>query len=74
MIREGAWADWVVLSESLESAGVEGLRGVTVKETWVGGRRVYAAEEEAEVEMGKILKGLLFVQSFVRALGLQWRE
>jgi predicted amidohydrolase YtcJ len=40
-IEVGAYADWVVLDEPLESMDVESLRKVTVRETWVGGKRVY---------------------------------
>lgn len=41
-IRKGAWADWVVLDRPL--ADIEELRSLKVKETWVGGRNVYARE------------------------------
>lgn len=44
VIQEGAWADWVVLDKPLEELDLEELRTVTVKETWVGGKRVYARE------------------------------
>lgn len=44
VIEVGAWADWVVLDEALEDVDVEELRTLRVKETWVGGRRVYARE------------------------------
>ncbi|KAF2644553.1 amidohydrolase 3 [Massarina eburnea CBS 473.64] len=40
-IETGAYADWVVLDEPLEALDMESLRKVTVKETWVGGKRVY---------------------------------
>jgi predicted amidohydrolase YtcJ len=42
-IAKGRWADWVVLDKSLEDAGPDGLLDLKVLETWVGGRRVYAA-------------------------------
>ncbi|KAF2748330.1 amidohydrolase 3 [Sporormia fimetaria CBS 119925] len=50
VIKEGAYADWVVLDRPLEKLvveglGVEDLRMVAVKETWVGGKRVYKREE-----------------------------
>ena len=48
VIREGAFADWVVLDEEIGAVGEEGLRSVRVRETWVGGRRVYAREGEGE--------------------------
>lgn len=41
VIEAGAYADWVVLDEQLESLDPEALMKVTVKETWVGGKRVY---------------------------------
>ncbi|KAH7149493.1 amidohydrolase family-domain-containing protein [Dactylonectria estremocensis] len=41
VIREGALADWVVLDRPLDSYDVEDLRTLTVKETWVAGKRVY---------------------------------
>lgn len=42
VIQSGAMADWVVLDRPLDEVDVEELRTLTVKETWVGGRRVYA--------------------------------
>lgn len=41
VIQEGAWADWIVLDQPLESLNLEDLRQVTVRETWVGGKLVY---------------------------------
>jgi predicted amidohydrolase YtcJ len=41
VIRPGAFADWVVLDEPLESLSVEDLRSLKVRETWVGGKMVY---------------------------------
>lgn len=46
VIQEGAWADWVVLDRPLEELDVEELRMLKVKQTWVGGRRVYARDGE----------------------------
>lgn len=43
-IQPGAMADWVVLDEPLDSLDIEDLRHLKVKETWVGGRRVYLRE------------------------------
>jgi predicted amidohydrolase YtcJ len=40
-IEVGKWADWVVLDEPLKTLDIESLRKITVRETWVGGRRVY---------------------------------
>lgn len=42
VIKPGAMADWVVLDEPLENLDIEDLRFLKVKETWVGGKRVYA--------------------------------
>lgn len=42
IIKPGAFADWVVLDEPLEKTEIETLRSLKVKETWVGGKRVYA--------------------------------
>jgi len=49
VIKEGAFADWVVLDEE-DSIGkwegdVEMLRQLRVRETWVAGRRVYKRED-----------------------------
>lgn len=45
-IEKGMWADWVVVDRDV-TADVEGksLRDVVVRETWVGGRRVYPKDE-----------------------------
>jgi hypothetical protein len=41
-IEVGKWADWVVIDRNiLSSQPRESLRNVAVKETWMGGRRVY---------------------------------
>lgn len=41
VIREGAFADWVVLDKPLEVTEIDDLRHLKVRETWVGGTRVY---------------------------------
>ncbi|KAG9194047.1 hypothetical protein G6011_04082 [Alternaria panax] len=41
VIESGAYADWIVVDEQLEFLDSESLRKVRVKETWVGGKRVY---------------------------------
>ncbi|KAM7199371.1 Amidohydrolase family domain containing protein, partial [Naviculisporaceae sp. PSN 640] len=46
IIKEGAFGDWIVLDEDIEKVGEEDIRKVQVRETWVGGRRVYSREEE----------------------------
>lgn len=40
-IEKGFWADWVVLDKKLEDMNIEDVRSVRVKETWVGGKRVF---------------------------------
>lgn len=45
IIEEGAWADWVVLDAPLEEARIEELLTMRVRETWVGGKRVYRRED-----------------------------
>ena len=45
-IREGAFADWVVLDEPLERMDVEKLRDLKVRETWVAGQRVYSRPQD----------------------------
>ena len=45
VIQEGAFADWVVLDQPLEKMDVDELRGVRVRETWVGGKLVYRRED-----------------------------
>ncbi|XXH03948.1 hypothetical protein Hte_010356 [Hypoxylon texense] len=42
VIKPGAYADWIVLDAALESVDVEDLRSLKVKETWVGGKKVYS--------------------------------
>ncbi len=46
-IREGAYADWVVLDEPFDGQGfdVESLRTLKVRETWVAGKRVYKRDD-----------------------------
>lgn len=53
LIKEGAFADWVVLDEPLEDLELEQLRDFHVRETWVAGRRVYerSLDDESEVEL-----------------------
>ncbi len=43
-IREGAFADWLVLDRPTSAYDLESYRAMKVKETWVGGRRVYARD------------------------------
>ncbi|KAK5987137.1 Putative amidohydrolase YtcJ-like protein [Cladobotryum mycophilum] len=44
VIKEGSFADWVVLDEPLEDIDIEKLRNIRVRETWVGGRKVYSRD------------------------------
>lgn len=46
IIKRGSFADWVVLDEPLVDMDVEKIRAVKVRETWVGGRRVYSRDEQ----------------------------
>lgn len=42
VIREGAFADWVVLDKPLEELNIDDFRSLTVRETWVAGKKVYS--------------------------------
>ncbi|KAI2467530.1 amidohydrolase family-domain-containing protein [Annulohypoxylon bovei var. microspora] len=44
VIKPGAYADWIVLDKPLEEIDIEDLRSLKVKETWVGGKKVYSRE------------------------------
>lgn len=44
VIQSGAFADWIVLDKPLEGMGIEDLRSLKVRETWVGGKKVYPRE------------------------------
>ncbi|KAF2838894.1 amidohydrolase 3 [Patellaria atrata CBS 101060] len=46
VIREGAFADWVVLDKKIDDMDIEEFRDLRVKETWVAGKRVYARDED----------------------------
>jgi hypothetical protein len=46
------------LDEEIRGVGREGLRGLRVRETWVGGKRVYQREAEAEAEAGEVKEDL----------------
>ncbi|KAL2260958.1 hypothetical protein VTK26DRAFT_4912 [Humicola hyalothermophila] len=48
VIKEGAFADWVVLDEDIAEMDKEDLRHVKVRETWVAGKRVYEREPEGD--------------------------
>lgn len=44
-IEVGKWADWVVVDRSIwDDASGKSLRDVVVKETWMGGRKVFPAQ------------------------------
>lgn len=46
VIRTGAYADWIVVDEQLETLDPDSLRKVKVRETWVGGKRVYRRPDD----------------------------
>lgn len=48
VIKEGAFADWVVLDVDIAEVEKEDLRFVKVRETWVGGKKVFEREAEEE--------------------------
>jgi predicted amidohydrolase YtcJ len=41
VIQKNAFADWVVLDKPIEETDIEDLRSLSVRETWVAGKRVY---------------------------------
>ena len=41
VIQAGAFADWVVFDSPIAADAAEALREISVRETWLGGRRVY---------------------------------
>ena len=55
VIEVGAYADWVVLDEPLETMDTESLRKVRVKETWVGGKRVYKRPGPEDLPFPKVM-------------------
>lgn len=46
LIKQGAFADWLVLDEPLEDIDVEKLPTLKVRETWVAGKRVYSRQDD----------------------------
>lgn len=44
VIKEGSFADWIVLDEPLEAIRPDDMRHVRVRETWVGGRKVFSRD------------------------------
>jgi len=63
-IEVGKWADWIVLDRDVwaDESG-RSLRDVVVRETWVGGRKVFA------LEGGKvILKGQVWQQRLLKVV------
>ncbi|KAI1814179.1 amidohydrolase [Poronia punctata] len=44
VIAPGAYADWIVLDKPLDETDIEELRSLKVRETWVGGRKVYSRD------------------------------
>ena len=48
-IKVGNWADWVVVDRNVfDDESGKSLRDIVVKETWMGGRRVYPPSEQDE--------------------------
>lgn len=47
-IEKGKWADFVVVDRELGEDGGKELRDVVVKETWVGGRRVFPLNDRSD--------------------------
>ncbi|KAK2612347.1 hypothetical protein QQS21_001611 [Conoideocrella luteorostrata] len=45
LIKEKAFADWVVLDKPIEHMDIEDLRTLEVKETWVAGKKVYSRDK-----------------------------
>lgn len=45
-IEKGIWADWVVVDRDIFSDEGTGLRDLVIKETWVGGKRVFPLEKK----------------------------
>ncbi len=66
-IETGMWADWVVVDRDIWTDGGKGLRDVVVRETWVGGRKVWPRDDG---EVGKnwadrMYGGLKSIENFV---------
>ncbi|KAL2065671.1 hypothetical protein VTL71DRAFT_3341 [Oculimacula yallundae] len=52
-IEVGKWADWIVVDrDAWEDESGKGLRDVKIKETWMGGRRVYPSVIYGDGEIG----------------------
>jgi predicted amidohydrolase YtcJ len=49
-IEKGKWADFVVVDRKLGEDGGKELKDVIVKETWVGGRRVFRLDDRSDQE------------------------
>jgi len=63
-IEVGKWADWIVIDKNImEDKSGKSLRDVVVKQTWMGGRRMFpiveGAEQEEKSMVEKILEGIL---------------
>ena len=56
-LKVGGWADWIVVDRDIWAVDEEGIRDVKVLETWVAGRRVWAAGEQS-VKPDSWLRGL----------------
>ena len=49
-IEKGKWADFVVVDRDLGADGGKELRDMVVKETWVGGRKVFPLDGRSDRE------------------------
>jgi len=49
-IEKEMWADWVVVDRDMNLDEGKGLRDLIVKETWVGGKKVFPRDEESTEE------------------------
>lgn len=49
-IEKGKWADFVVVDRELGGDGGKELRDVVVKETWIGGRKVFPLDDRSNQE------------------------
>jgi predicted amidohydrolase YtcJ len=64
-IEVGKWADFIVVNRNVwEDDEGRGLRDMEVRETWVGGRKVYAREDD-KLERGLLEMAVAAVQKFI---------
>jgi predicted amidohydrolase YtcJ len=63
-IEKGMWADWVVVDRDIYADNGNGLRDLVVKETWVGGKKVFPLTKKV-VEKSWFDKASAVVLEFV---------